>query len=159
MFATIMLLAALTGAAQDHAPAAAEPQEHGAPAAEPGAAAGEHGAEGEEHGFDILHHIQDSDVIELPFGNAIHLPPAGSWMVGPIESALHPGRGYGSPAWLRTLDEARAMGATWVSLTVFGRVWDLGSAGLDPTSPICTSPEAMARITSPPPPNLRQLIL
>jgi hypothetical protein len=31
--------------------------------------------------------------------------------------------------------------------------------GLEPASPICTSPEAMARITSPPPPNCRQLIL
>ena len=29
----------------------------------------------------------------------------------------------------------------------------------EPTSPICTSPEAIARITSPPPPNCRQLIL
>ena len=32
-------------------------------------------------------------------------------------------------------------------------------SGLEPTSPICTSPEAMARITSPPPANMRQLIL
>ena len=88
MFATIMLMAALLGAAQDHAPAAAEPQEHAAPAAEHGAAAGEHAAGGEAgHGeeFDILHHIHDSNVIELPFGNAIHLPAAGSWMVGPID--------------------------------------------------------------------------
>ena len=30
---------------------------------------------------------------------------------------------------------------------------------VEPTSPSCTSPEAMARITSPPPPNWRQLIL
>jgi ABC-type taurine transport system substrate-binding protein len=29
----------------------------------------------------------------------------------------------------------------------------------EPTSPILTSPEAIARITSPPPPNMRQLIL
>ncbi len=38
----------------------------------------------EEHGFDILHHIQDTREIELPFGT-IHLPPAGSWMVGPFD--------------------------------------------------------------------------
>jgi hypothetical protein len=31
--------------------------------------------------------------------------------------------------------------------------------GLEPVSPIWTSPEAMARITSPPPENMRQLIL
>jgi F-type H+-transporting ATPase subunit a len=39
----------------------------------------------EEHGFDILHHIQDAREIELPFGRVIHLPPAGSWMVGPLD--------------------------------------------------------------------------
>ena len=33
------------------------------------------------------------------------------------------------------------------------------ASGLEPTSPICTSPELMALITSPPPPNMRQLIL
>src|SRR5690606_21260273 len=41
-------------------------------------------AEGEEHGFDILHHIQDSQEIETPFG-AVHLPERGSWMVGPVD--------------------------------------------------------------------------
>src|SRR5215204_3061058 len=81
MFATIMLLAALTGAAQDHAPVAAEPQEHAAPAAEHAAG----GEAGHEEGFDILHHIQDSSEIELPFGTVIHLPERGSWMVGPID--------------------------------------------------------------------------
>ena len=30
---------------------------------------------------------------------------------------------------------------------------------VEPTSPIATSPDAIARITSPPPPNCRQLIL
>ena len=33
------------------------------------------------------------------------------------------------------------------------------ASGLEPTSPICTSPDAMALMTSPPPPNMRQLIL
>ena len=32
-------------------------------------------------------------------------------------------------------------------------------AGLEPTSPIGTSPDAMALMTSPPPPNIFQLIL
>ena len=47
--------------------------------------------------------------------------------VGPIESLRHPGRGYGSEAYGRTLDEAVQMGATWVSLTPFGRVHSLRS--------------------------------
>lgn len=50
--------------------------------------------------------------------------------IGPIESLRHPGRGYGSEAYGRTLDEAAAMGATWVSLTPFGRVASLRSSGV-----------------------------
>ncbi|HLV67634.1 MAG TPA: hypothetical protein VKY73_17565 [Polyangiaceae bacterium] len=50
--------------------------------------------------------------------------------IGPIESALHPDRGYGSPAYRRTLDEAKRLGATWVSLTPFGRVLDLAPTGV-----------------------------
>ncbi len=53
--------------------------------------------------------------------------------VGPIESALHPDRGYGSEACARSLDEAKRMGATWVSFTPFGRVWDLRPTGVSPT--------------------------
>jgi hypothetical protein len=53
--------------------------------------------------------------------------------VGPIESALHPDRGYGSAACALTIDEARRMGATWVSFTPFGRVWDLTPTGVSPT--------------------------
>ena len=49
--------------------------------------------------------------------------------VGPIESLRHPGVGYGSPAYERTLDEAARIGATWVSLTPFGRAWDLAADG------------------------------
>lgn len=48
--------------------------------------------------------------------------------VGPIESLRHPGRGYGSEAYGRALDEAVQMGATWVSLTPFGRVESLRSS-------------------------------
>jgi hypothetical protein len=53
--------------------------------------------------------------------------------IGPIESALHPGRGYGSPAFERGLDEAVRLGATWISLTPFGRAWDLDATGVDKT--------------------------
>jgi hypothetical protein len=50
--------------------------------------------------------------------------------LGPIESSLHPNRGYGSPACQLALEEARALGANWVSLTPFGRVWDKQSTGI-----------------------------
>jgi hypothetical protein len=53
--------------------------------------------------------------------------------VGPIENAYHPGVGYGSRAYGRTLAEARAMGATWVAVTPFGRVADLAGHGVDLT--------------------------
>ncbi|HXK16364.1 MAG TPA: hypothetical protein VNG33_01070, partial [Polyangiaceae bacterium] len=53
--------------------------------------------------------------------------------IGPIESALHPGRGYGSPYFERGLDEAVRLGATWISLTPFGRAWDLQATGIDKT--------------------------
>jgi hypothetical protein len=53
--------------------------------------------------------------------------------IGPIENLRHPGVGYGSRAYERTVDEAARMGATWVSLTPFGRVWDLRPTGIDLT--------------------------
>jgi hypothetical protein len=53
--------------------------------------------------------------------------------VGPIENGYHPGVGYGSPAYARTLSEARAMGATWVAITPFGRVAGLAGTGVDLT--------------------------
>ena len=41
--------------------------------------------EEEEHGeYDILHHILDERQFETPFGY-IHLPEAGTWMVGPLD--------------------------------------------------------------------------
>jgi hypothetical protein len=51
--------------------------------------------------------------------------------VGPIESALHAGKGYGSAASARTMAELSRMGATWVSLTPYGRVFDLRPSGID----------------------------
>jgi len=50
--------------------------------------------------------------------------------VGPIESALHPKRGYGSEPFERTLLEAKRLGSSWVSLTPFARVNDLKSTGI-----------------------------
>ena len=51
--------------------------------------------------------------------------------VGPIENGYHPDVGYGSLAYDRTLTEARAMGATWIALTPYGRVADLSGTGVD----------------------------
>jgi hypothetical protein len=67
--------------------------------------------------------------------------------VGPIESALHPDKGYGSAACARTLREVRGMGGNWVSLTPFGRVWDLSPSGVSPTfeAPYAQNREAVRR--------------
>ncbi len=73
---------------------------------------------------------------------AVASPGADAWSVteiggirgvtiGPIENGYHPGVGYGSLAYDRTLAEARAMGATWIALTPFGRVADLSGTGVD----------------------------
>jgi hypothetical protein len=51
--------------------------------------------------------------------------------IGPIESYLQPGRGYGSEPFAATLDEVVRLGANWISLTAFARVWDKTSVGLD----------------------------
>jgi hypothetical protein len=53
--------------------------------------------------------------------------------IGPIENGYHPGVGYGSEAFDRTLDECVKMGARWVAITPFGRVLDLSGGGVDPT--------------------------
>ncbi|NOU31705.1 MAG: hypothetical protein HOO96_27705 [Polyangiaceae bacterium] len=53
--------------------------------------------------------------------------------VGPIENAYHPGKGYGSEPYQRTLGEARQMGARWIALTPFGRVGSLAGYGVDPS--------------------------
>ncbi|MET0286911.1 MAG: hypothetical protein ABW352_20685 [Polyangiales bacterium] len=47
--------------------------------------------------------------------------------VGPIESSQWPGRGYGSAYSEELLDELVRLGANWISLTPFGRVWSLTS--------------------------------
>jgi glycosyl hydrolase family 113 len=53
--------------------------------------------------------------------------------IGPIENRRHEGRGYGSAPYARAVGEAVRMGATWVSLTPFGRVADLAPTGIDKT--------------------------
>jgi Glycoside Hydrolase Family 113 len=53
--------------------------------------------------------------------------------IGPIENGYHPGVGYGSRAFERTLEESKALGAEWVSVTPFGRVNDLSGQGVDLT--------------------------
>ena len=58
------------------------------------------------------------------------MPGVRGMTVGPIESALHPDRGYGSERCGRALRESRRMGANWVSLTPFGRIWDLAPTGV-----------------------------
>ncbi len=67
--------------------------------------------------------------------------------IGPIENGYHAGVGYGSPAYARTLDEAVATGATWVAITPFGRVGDLGGLGVDLTfeAPFAANRDAIRR--------------
>jgi F-type H+-transporting ATPase subunit a len=77
--------AAIPTAAQGPADVAHPEQAHAPEAHAPDDAHGAGEAHGEEeHGFDILHHILDSRTIETPFG-VVNLPPAGSWMVGPLD--------------------------------------------------------------------------
>jgi len=53
--------------------------------------------------------------------------------VGPIENGYHPGVGYGTAAYARTLEECASWGAGWVAITPFGRVADLSGTGVDLT--------------------------
>lgn len=45
--------------------------------------------------------------------------------IGPVESALEPDHGYGTPLAGVALDEVARLGANWVSLTPFGRLWSV----------------------------------
>jgi hypothetical protein len=53
--------------------------------------------------------------------------------IGPIENSRHAGVGYGSAASARAIDESVRMGASWVSLTPFGRTMNLEPTGIDLT--------------------------
>jgi hypothetical protein len=50
--------------------------------------------------------------------------------VGPIENSLFPGRGYGTESSAALLDHLGRQGVTWVSITPFGRTWDLRSTDI-----------------------------
>jgi hypothetical protein len=82
--------------------------------------------------------------LQAPFGAE---PAFRGITIGPIESALHPGRGYGTDPFRRTLGDARRLGATWVSLTPFGRVADLAPTGVSWTfeQPYETNRKAVLR--------------
>ncbi len=47
--------------------------------------------------------------------------------IGPIESSQQPGKGYGTSYSAELLDELVRMGANWISVTPFGRIWSLQS--------------------------------
>jgi hypothetical protein len=68
--------------------------------------------------------------------------------VGPIESSQWPGRGYGSPHSERLLDELVHLGANWISITPFGRVWSLSSTEIahDFEAPYADNQRAVARM-------------
>jgi hypothetical protein len=51
--------------------------------------------------------------------------------IGPIESSLQSNRGYGSPPFQNSLRLIDRMGGNWISLTPFGRIWDLEPTGVD----------------------------
>lgn len=61
------------------------------------------------------------------------LTPVRGMTIGPLENALHPGKGYGSEPYSRALRLTRRWGATWVSITPFGRTLDLHPTGVDLT--------------------------
>ncbi len=61
------------------------------------------------------------------------LPAIRGITIGPIENALHPGVGYGTAACGRALDLAIDLGATWVAITPFGRMWSTRTADVDLT--------------------------
>ncbi len=50
--------------------------------------------------------------------------------VGPIENGLFPGRGYGTERSRAGLAEASRLGANWVSITPYGRIYDLRPTGI-----------------------------
>lgn len=63
---------------------------------------------------------------DAPSGEAIR-----GITIGPIESSQQPGRGYGTESTERLLDELVRLGANAVSITPFGRLWDLRSSQID----------------------------
>jgi F-type H+-transporting ATPase subunit a len=75
MFATVLLLLTLAGSPQLQQPAA--PVQDPIPA-QPAPAV-------PEHEDDIMHHVLDERVVKVPVLGYLELPPAGSWMLGPVD--------------------------------------------------------------------------
>jgi len=59
------------------------------------------------------------------------LPAVRGITVGPIESSQLPGRGYGTVYTETLLDELQRLGANWISVTPFGRLWSLSSTDIE----------------------------
>jgi hypothetical protein len=78
------------------------------------------------------------------------LPGIRGVTVGPIESSQWPGRGYGTAYSAALLDELVRLGATWVSITPFGRIWSLSSVGIraDFEAPHSDNKAAVARMVA-----------
>jgi hypothetical protein len=70
--------------------------------------------------------------------------------LGPIESSVHPGVGYGTPASAEALDELARLGCNWVSVTPFGRQWDLRHTQIqmDFEQPFAQNREAVRRVVA-----------
>jgi hypothetical protein len=68
--------------------------------------------------------------------------------VGPIESSQWPGRGYGTRFSAELLDELVRLGASWISVTPFGRLWSLSSTTILPDfeAPYADNRESVARM-------------
>ena len=68
--------------------------------------------------------------------------------IGPIENGLFPDRGYGTERSRAGLDEATRLGANWVSLTPYGRIYDLRPTGVshDFETPFEANREAVLRM-------------
>ncbi len=70
--------------------------------------------------------------------------------LGPIEPSVHPNVGYGTPASAEALDELARLGCNWVSVTPFGRQWDLRHTQIqmDFERPFATNREAILRVVA-----------
>jgi hypothetical protein len=70
--------------------------------------------------------------------------------IGPIESSQQPGHGYGTQYTARLLDELAQLGANAVSITPFGRMWNLQSTEilLDFEAPFQQNRAAIGRLVA-----------
>jgi hypothetical protein len=97
---------------------------------------------------DRAHHEHGADESGLAWNTN---PPLAAGIrgitLGPIESSLHPDRGYGTAASADSMAQLDRLGATWVSLTSFGRIWDLEPTGVDLCfeAPVRQNQRAVAR--------------